>query len=103
MKRVRFHPEAETEMVQAAIHYKAQEPKLVSRFLVSVQDAISRIQISPLLYQLVEGGARRRMTRTFPFGVVYRDGVDAIEIIAVMHMHREPGYWRSRTHDPGQG
>jgi hypothetical protein len=32
----------------------------------------------------------------FPFGVLYTVQNDTITVFAVMHLSREPGYWKSR-------
>ena len=96
MKTVRFHPDAESEMIEAAAHYEAQQPDLGRRFLASVQDADNRIVLNPHLYQVVEGDVRRCLTKTFPFGVLFRERPDQVVIMAVMHMHRDPDYWKSR-------
>lgn len=97
MKPVRFHPEAEAEMMSAAKFYEAQQKDLGKRFLAPVQDALNRIQVNPLLYQEIEDGVRRSLTMTFPFAVVFRMKPDQYVIIAVMHLHREPGYWKKRV------
>ncbi len=97
MKPVRFHPEAEAEMMSAAMFYETQQKDLGKRFLASVQDALNRIQVNPLLYQEIEDGVRRCLTMTFPFGVVFRIMPDQYVIIAVMHLHRDPGYWKNRV------
>ena len=34
--------------------------------------------------------------RKFPYKVVYRNQQDGIEIIAVAHGKRRPGYWKGR-------
>lgn len=94
---VRFHPEADVEMISAARYYETQQTDLGKRFLASVQDAINRIQVNPLLYQEIEADVRRCLTTTFPFGVVFRIMSDQHVIIAVMHLRREPGYWKSRV------
>ncbi len=96
MKPVRFHPEAEAEMMSAAKFYETQQKDLGKRFLASVQDALNRIQVNPLLYLEIEDGVRRCLTMTFPFGVVFRTMPDQYVIIAVMHLHRDPGYWKKR-------
>lgn len=97
MKPVRFHPEAEAEMISAAKFYESQQTDLGKRFLSSVQDALNRIQVNPLLYHEIEDGVRRCLTMTFPFAVVFRTRSDYYEITAVMHLHREPGYWKKRV------
>jgi toxin ParE1/3/4 len=96
MKTVVFHADAEAEMIEAAAHYEAQQRDLGRRFLTSVQDSINRIVINPRLYPIVELDVRRCLTRTFPFGVLFRDRPDKIEVIAVMHLHRDPNYWQKR-------
>ena len=93
---IRFHPEADAEMMSAAKYYETQQKDLGKRFLASVQDALNRIQVNPLLYQETEAGVHRCLTMTFPFGVVFRIMPNQYVIIAVMHLHRAPGYWKNR-------
>ena len=97
MTPIRFHPGAEAEMMSAAVFYETQQKDLGKRFLASVQDALNRIQVNPLLYKEIEDSVRRCLTTTFPFGVIFRIMPDQYVIIAVMHLHRAPGYWKSRV------
>jgi len=94
---IRFHPEADAEMMSAAKFYETQQKDLGKRFLASVQDALNRIQVNPLLYREIEDGVRRCLTMTFPFGIVFRIMSDQFVIIAVMHLHRDPEYWKKRV------
>jgi cytochrome P450 len=96
MKAVRFHPNAESEMIEAAAYYEAQQSDLGRRFLASVQDAVNRIRLNPRLYPIVELDVRRCLTKTFPFGVLFRERPDMFVIMAVMHLHRDPDYWKNR-------
>ncbi len=80
MKPVRFHPEAEAEMISAAKFYESQQKDLGKRFLTLVQDALNRIQINPLLYPEIEDGVRRCLTMTFPFAVVFQIKPDQYDI-----------------------
>jgi len=100
MKHIRFHPEADSEMVDAAVWYESQQKGLGKRFVTAVQDAFNRIQLNPELYTLVEGDVRRCPTKTFPFGVLFRIKPDLIVIMAVMHLHRDPNYWKIRRFEP---
>lgn len=97
MKPVRFHPEADAEMMAAATFYENQQKDLGKRFLASVQDALNRIQVNPLLYREIEGDVRRCITTKFPFGVLFRIMPDTYVIVAVAHLHRDPGYWKKRS------
>jgi toxin ParE1/3/4 len=96
MMLVHFHAEAEAEMTQAAAYYEAQQTNLGRRFLTSVQDAINRIQINPLLFSVVEENVRRCRTKTFPFDVLFQIHPGKLVIVAVMHLHRNPEYWKDR-------
>ena len=96
MKAVKFHPDAEAEMIEAAVYYEEQQPELGRRFLASVQDAINRILFNPHLYPVVDRDVRRCLTKTFPFGVLFRELPNKVVIMAVMHLHRDPDYWKNR-------
>ena len=96
MKVVKFHPDAESEMIAAAAYYEEQQSDLGRRFLASVQDAINRIILNPSLYPVVELDVRRCLAKTFPFSVLFRERPGKIIIMAVMHQHRDPDYWKNR-------
>lgn len=95
--KVIFHPEADAEVTAAAVYYEGQQENLGKRFLSSIEDGLARIRINPRLYPLIDEDVRRCLTRTFPFGILFRDGGDSIEIIAVMQLRRKPGYWKERA------
>ena len=44
-----------------------------------------------------DGEARKARLKRFPYAVVYWIDDGALRIIAVMHLHREPGYWHGRV------
>ena len=103
MKTIRFHPEADEEMVEAAVWYEAQQEDLGKRFLTAVQDALNRIELNPELYPFVEGDVHRCLTKTFPFGILFRIRPHIIAIMAVMHLRRDPDYWKTRRFDRDRG
>lgn len=35
--------------------------------------------------------------RVFPYAILYSIEADYVLIMAVMHCHREPGYWKNRS------
>jgi toxin ParE1/3/4 len=96
MRRVRLHPQAEAEMTEAAVYYESRQEDLGKRFLASVQDAINSIKINPWLYPVVDLDVRRCLIKVFPFGVLFRLSDDQIMIVAVMHLSRNPDYWKDR-------
>lgn len=98
MKPFKFHSEALDEADKIISFYKKQQAGLEKRFLEALEDAIARIRRNPLMYRKVEGEIRKCRMSRFPYGVIYRIQNDAIEIIAIMHLRRNPGYWMSRTY-----
>ncbi|MHB0958931.1 MAG: hypothetical protein ACYC0X_26630 [Pirellulaceae bacterium] len=41
-------------------------------------------------------GTHRYLMKRFPFVVIYRVTTDRIEIVAIAHGRRKPGYWKRR-------
>jgi len=92
-----FHPEARAEFLGSIRYYESQQSGLGRRFLDAVTDAIRRVEAHPNRYRVVSGLWRQCRVSRFPFGLIYRVRNDRIEIIAVMHLRRQPGYWEHRT------
>ncbi len=91
-----FHPEARTEFLKSVVYYESQQTGLGHRFLEAVAEAVRRIQAHPDMYHSVGQVWRQCRIPRFPFGIIYRIRNRRIEIIAVMHLHRKPGYWQNR-------
>lgn len=96
MKPVVFLPEAEQEMLEAAIYYQSQASGLGVDYLSEVERAVQAITKSPNTWPIIKGELRRRLVRRFPFGILYRIEPEKIVIIAVAHLRRKPGYWKKR-------
>jgi len=96
MKPLKFHPEAESEMMEAAIYYESQQADLGKRFLSSVQNALTHIQINPMIYPLAHLNVRKCLSTEFLFNILFCEKKTHIEIVAVMHQQRHPDYWKKR-------
>src|SRR3954468_7044051 len=94
--RWEIHPEALLEYQEAALYYTASGSALSLRFVEAVEDAIQRIVEALLAWPILDDDVRLCLTRRFPYGVLYTVESDLVLIVAVMHGHREPGYWRGR-------
>ncbi len=91
-----FHPEAQSELIESARYYESQQDGLGHRFLDATETALVRIQQHPQSYREIEQGIRQCRILRFPYGLIYRIRADHVQIIAVMHLHRQPGYWHNR-------
>jgi len=91
-----FHPEAEAEFNEAIDYYEDCEIGLGYDFSIEVHSTIQNIAVFPLAWPVIEGDVRRCLTNRFPYGILYSIEPEGIFIVAVMHLHRNPGYWRNR-------
>lgn len=91
-----FHPEAENEFFQAIDYYESREEDLGFDFAMEVYAAIDRAVEYPKAWPVIDGEVRRCQTKRFPYGILYSEEANGIFILAVMHLHREPKYWKHR-------
>lgn len=97
--RYEFHPEALEEYQAAANWYAKRRTTLALRFVDAVEDAIWKAAEAPERWKIIEEDVHRCLTRVFPYGILYTIERDFVLIVAVMHLSREPGYWRHRLTD----
>ena len=45
---------------------------------------------------MLKGEVRRCLVHRFPYGVLYSVEPEGISILAVMHLRRDPDYWKQR-------
>jgi hypothetical protein len=91
-----FHPEAEEEFNRAIDYYEDLESGLGYDFALEVYSAIKRADELPKAWAVLEGDVRRSLVRRFPYGILYSEEQDGIFVVAVMNLHRSPGYWTQR-------
>jgi toxin ParE1/3/4 len=58
--------------------------------------AIAVILEAPRRWPMANHGTRKFLLQRFPYAVYYREFPSGIEVLAVAHGHRKPGYWKSR-------
>jgi toxin ParE1/3/4 len=92
-----FHPEARKEFLASIDYYEKCKPGLGLEFAQEVYSAIDRIGGFPEAWPSISLHARRCLINRFPFGVLYRFDQREIIILAIMELHRKPGYWKKRN------
>lgn len=97
MTRLEYHPDALTEYERSVEYYESVQAGLGSRFIGCVEAALDSVLESPSTCPVLEGDVRRRLTRVFPYAVLYSVETDHVLVIAIMHCHQNPGYWQSRV------
>jgi toxin ParE1/3/4 len=96
VKPVQFHQEAGAE-IQAAVDWYLERSELAAaRFAVALSQAVQAISEAPQRWASHLLGTRRFLLHRFPFAIVCRELPGAVQILAVAHGHRRPGYWKER-------
>jgi len=96
-KPVEFHPEALAEAEAALAWYRERSFRAAEAFAVDLAKAVATISEAPQRWLMFEAGCRRFPLRRFPYLVIYREKPLSIEVLAVAHGRRRPGYWRTRN------
>ena len=84
-------------MREAAQWYNQQEAGIGHEFLRAVDQAIDRLLYDPSARPSAGRGVHRQFVDRFPFDLLYRIRPERIEIVAVAHHSRRPGYWQHRA------
>jgi plasmid stabilization system protein ParE len=95
-KPYRLHAEAWLEMEAADDWYLQRSVDASVGFIAVVSDAFERICQAPRRWPRYLHGTRRLVLHRFPFSIVYLDDPDVVNIVAVAHAKRKPGYWKQR-------
>ena len=96
-RRFIVRPLAEADLEDAARWYEDERAGLSERFLSDVDRTIARISERPFEFPAVSGDVRRAMLHTFPYAVYFRTSGEAVVVLAVLHLRRNPKVWRGRA------
>lgn len=96
-KPVLIRAEAEADIKDAYQWYESQRKGLGESYLLCIEEALSRIARTPLIFATIYKDIRRALIHRFPFGVFYIEGKQNIIVLAVLHARRNPHSWKERT------
>jgi plasmid stabilization system protein ParE len=92
-----FHDEASAEYDAAFDWYLERSPDAARKFDAEVNRALTQIGQAPQRWVAGPHQTRRFLLRQFPFTLIYRERPSGeIQIVAVAHTSRKPGYWKRR-------
>ncbi|SRR5258706_8199172 len=92
-----FHPEAENEFFEAINYFEEHDEGLGKTFSREIFVTIRKITFFPFAWTPISKNARRVLVNRFPYGIIYQVNDEEILIVAIMHLSREPNYWKDRT------
>jgi plasmid stabilization system protein ParE len=95
-KLVEFLDEASAEYEAAFDWYFTRNEASAANFANELAHAIGMIAEAPQRWPAGPHGTRRFLLHRFPYALVYRELPSAIQVLAVAHAYRRPGYWKNR-------
>lgn len=93
---VKFHPAAAEEATAAYEWYAERSPAAARGFREELRHAVEAVAEAPERWPRYGTRARRYLFPRFPFSMVYWLRGGEVEVIAVAHGKRRPGYWQPR-------
>jgi plasmid stabilization system protein ParE len=76
--------------------YLERSESVAEKFVAELYHAIDLIVGAPQRWPVDEHGVRKFALSKFPYAVIYKEKPAMIQILAVAHGHRRPGYWKER-------
>jgi toxin ParE1/3/4 len=96
MKRVIFHPEAKAEAKEAIHWYLTRSQPAALELTKELKGAYTTLRKTPGICPIFLRGTRRVILDRYPFSVVFREVPSGIQVVAIAHAKRRPGYWAKR-------
>lgn len=96
-KEVEFHEEARQEALAALEWYLERSEVAGVKFLGELERAVDWVASHPARWPEYAHGTRRFLMHRFPFALIYRELPTRIQVLAVAHTRRRPGYWKERV------
>lgn len=97
MKPVLVQASARQELRDSAAWYRVRNQEVADRFVREVERTLELIETFPgtgARIPLVTGKTRRLPVAGFPYHLVFEELADRVEVLAVAHDRKRPGYWR---------
>jgi toxin ParE1/3/4 len=96
MKPLEYHPESKVESRRAIDWYWSRSQLAALDFADELKATLAQMRKTPQACPPYLHGTRRILLDRFPFFVVFRERLNDIQIIAIAHAKRRPGYWTKR-------
>lgn len=92
-----FHPAAANEYLESIAFYESRLAGLGADYIAEFESTLLRVCNAPLNYPLdCSPDIRKAGLQRFPFNVLYRVAGETVQVLAVAHHRRRPGYWLGR-------
>lgn len=93
----RFHPVAEAEHLETIQFYESRSTGLGNDYLLEFEQVMGHVVEAPHRHRIERKPNIRKVSlKRFPYGIVYRTLEGYVQVLAVSHKRRRPGYWAGR-------
>jgi plasmid stabilization system protein ParE len=96
LKPLTYHPDASDEIDEAYTWYAMRSTQAADGFYEELFPAVDMVRRQPGIFPAYLHGTRRIVLDRYPFSVVFRELPRKIQVVAVAHAKRLPGYWAKR-------
>ena len=96
VKLLEIHPAALAELKSAVVWYQERNETAGQNFVSEVDRAIELVMAAPGRWPSGEHGSRKLVLQRYPFAVIYREKEVVVQVLAIAHGRRRPGYWNDR-------
>jgi hypothetical protein len=94
--QIRYHLEATQELADALDWYAQRDPRVAERFGKVYLRKLNDAAKSPRRWAKHRDGTRHILLPKFPYKRIVRELGAVLDLIAIAHVSRRPGYWRHR-------
>ena len=91
-----FHPKAIEEAENSQSWYALRSPIAARGFVNELSHAIDMVSESPNRWPGFHADTQRYVFPRYPFSLIYRVKDEVVEVLAIAHYKKRPGYWSER-------
>ena len=95
-RSIRYHPEFDLDVIQAAAWYDERQPGLGSDFFARVRKAVLELIQDPERRSPIDFGIRHWPVTRFPYIVFYDFNDAEVLVLGAMHTSQDSAKWQLR-------
>jgi plasmid stabilization system protein ParE len=95
-RRLTILPQAELDVSDAAAWYEGRRTGLGDEFLDEIDFVLLGVIKNPLEFPIIKDNMRRALLRRFPYSAYFAVTTETVELVALLHQHRDPRSWEKR-------
>jgi len=95
--RLVIRKDAEADIAEGCDWYELKRSGLGNKFIEEVSATIDAVHAEPLRFPVIHRQLRRAIVHRFPYGVFFLRRSDAVIVVAVIYLGRNPRWFHGRV------